>query len=640
MSFLKKLLGKKSPPPAVSAPSAQAPQPVAPPPANDPAANPDLMRVFDRDGRERFIPRQEWRDNVLLGHLEKVWNDPEHLHATIVKSLNDGFLTDMVEPAEQLLRIDPVPERAAVTLSVVYRELGRLADSEGVLRKQVEQHGETGTVLVNLARIHAARGETDQSQSTLWRAIELDANHDEGLAWYVSLQREQGGDAAGLEALRRVAGLPGSWRARLGLAHEALGRHELAEATALYREAIAAAGSPPPADLLVKLSGDLGAAGYLTEMLELAAPLYDVAVHGFPPAHNFLKACVVLGEFDAAGALLDLLYAQQQPDWRPHLARWEAELAHARLARVEPKPDAPRSVALLVDDGPVWLPAGSAAGELFPITGGSPLALAFLGSTAEAQGPADQGTHRVSDAPGRFSRALPLFLAEQVRFAGGARVRPIVPWIQGEIPAFLLGRQPWTAAEAVQHARAIEPACGYIVVTHLQAAADPWRVELRLVRVSDATVLGTSSAEFSIKDPEAALRGLTAELLALLRREAGWVEVAPTAAYRVPTGAVFGLYLLRLEQLQAIRCNTMEGVPVHCLHGERDVLDGMLHLCLLQPDNVVPRLLYVQALRQLLSRRPQVVAEYRERTLLLQQEKPLASPAQELVGRLVAELFP
>jgi hypothetical protein len=82
---------------------------------------------------------------------------------------------------------------------------------------------------------------------------------------------------------------------------------------------------------------------------------------------------------------------------------------------------------MLVGDGPVWLPKQSPAGQLFPEPAGETVRIAFLGSTAELAMPGDKPTRQLSDSAGRMSRAIPLFLAEQIRFNGRARVHPVVP---------------------------------------------------------------------------------------------------------------------------------------------------------------------------------------------------------------------
>ena len=94
---------------------------------------------------------------------------------------------------------------------------------------------------------------------------------------------------------------------------------------------------------------------------------------------------------------------------------------------------------------------------------------------------------------------------------------------------------------------------------------------------------------------------------------------------------------LRLEQLLAIRCAGMNGVPSGFFHGEREVLDGNLQLCLDHPVNVSTRILLVQTLAAFKRVRPEILPEFKERIALLQKEKPLPEPAQGVVQRMINE---
>ncbi len=612
----------------------------APTPPSDPARDPNLVRVFDGYGRELFVPRAEWRERVLVHRLQEARDDPEALGQVIRLALDDGFLDEVIEPAEHLAAIDPIPERAAILLAGVYFGKKRFDEAERVLRRSVERSGETGTLLANLAEIEAERGDGARALATAWRALELDPNLDNAFARYLAGHADEGNPANRLAALQRIAALPGSWRARLWLARAALEHRALDEALALYREALALAGAPVPADLLGQMSADLGNAAHLPELLELAAPRFDVAFHGLAVGNNLLKANLDLGRLDAARVLLDRLYAQQRPDWKAALDHWDGELAKARVGTAAFPADAKLVLAMLHGDGPVWLPADSAAAELFPTATGERVQLAFLGSSGETGMEGERIQAGLADGPGRLARALPLFLAEQTYFGAGVQVRPLVPWVRGDTSAFVFCAVPWSDEEAARHARGVEPPADYVVATHLRAVAEPWRVELRLIRAIDGRVCGTAAADFPVARPEAALRRLAADLLQLLHQETGLELSDPPANYQVPAGPGFGFYLLGLEKLLAVRCHAADPASVGDLHGERGILDSQLHFCLAEPGHLVPRLVLAQTLKRMAAIRPTVVAEYREKVAWLQHDRPLPAPAQGVLQRLFAEVFP
>ena len=177
MSLFENLFGKKKEEPA----PAKAP-PAKPPTA--PAQGPEMIRVFDAYGRECRIPREEWRTKVLPSNIESNWNNPEQLYGVIFNALNDGFRAEVAGAAEQLYKIDPNTERRTCIWSIVLRETGRLDESEKVLRDSIARHGESAQIVMNLAKIYAARQDQAKAEETLWRSLELDPNQQHGFGWF------------------------------------------------------------------------------------------------------------------------------------------------------------------------------------------------------------------------------------------------------------------------------------------------------------------------------------------------------------------------------------------------------------------------------------------------------------------------
>ena len=630
MSFLGKLFGKK---PDDNTPPALTPPPASPAPPDAPA----MMKVWDDYGRTYEISREEWRTKVLPGNFQKNWNKPDDLAGLIHNSLTDGFIADCLEPARQLHRIDPQPKRGATFLAVTLLQLKKFDEAEKVVTDALRRHGEDGALLTNLAKAQSGKGDGALAERTLWHALEVDPNFDNGMLWYVAIHRDRGGDTAAQEALHRVAALPGSWRAQLWIAKAALKSKQLPEALDLYRECLARIGKPMPADPLMMISGDLGNAGHIPEILQIVAPHFDATAHGLLVGNNLIKAHLDLGQLDAARRILDQLFQQNRGDWKEHLSYWDTELAKAKVALTEAPREMP-SVAMLTIDGPVWLKPESPAAELFPAKPADAPTVALIGSAAEVITNSKRMQHQMSDAPGRMTRALPLFLAEQLEFGSNARVQTLVPWVLGESPAFVFGSAPWADADAAAYARQTEAKSDYVVIAFLKPNADPWTVELRLVRTIDAKCLGTVTGSFPVGQPDAGLPALAKQLLALVREHAEVQTTTPPPQYQLPVGAWFGSYLLRLEQLLAVRCSGMDGVPSGFLNGEREIVDGNLQLCLEHSQNVGVRILFVQTLLAMKRARPAVVAEYREKVARLQREEPLSEPAHSVVQRMLNEV--
>lgn len=287
----------------------------------------ETITVYDKDGGALAVSIEEWRNKVLPATIQKAWDDPGRLYQLIVQSLKDGFIDEVVEASERLREIDGQSQRSAVVLGIVYLRGNRLEDAGRVLEESLEKHGDDGAVLTNLAKVQKARGEDELSEKTLWRALEVDPNLNNGLLWYEAIYRERDGVDGGLDAMRRVAALPGSWRARLWLARAELESGNLEAALKLYEESFANAPTPVPTDLLIQVSGDLGRNGHLKEIIQIAEPKFDPAKHGIVAGGNLVKAHMELGNTDDAKRIIDQLKSLGRPDWKKHIAFLESVIA-------------------------------------------------------------------------------------------------------------------------------------------------------------------------------------------------------------------------------------------------------------------------------------------------------------------------
>ena len=629
MSFFKKLLGKRDAP--IDA------QVTAPPRADShPNTGPDMIRVYDAYGREMFITKEQWRTNVLPGSLESARSDPAKLYGTIVIALQDGFAQDVVAYAEHLQRTDPIPTRGATVLGIVYLQLHRLDEAERVLQECLERHGEDGVVLTNLAKVYAARGDDARVEATLWHALELDPNQDNGMGWYTAIHRDRGGEAGALEAFRRIASISASWRARLWLARDALHRNDLESAISLYEESLVRAKRPVPADLLMQMSGDLGTSGYLEKLLQLVVPHFDPAAHGLQVGNNVIKANLDLGRLDETRRVLDQLYAQNRPDWRQQLNFWDTELAKARLQTKSADPAHQAAISMLSIEGPLWMRNGSPFAALLAAKRPGAPRVGIFGSTALLAHPPPRAVVQLSDRPGRLSRALPVVLAEQVHLASTAVGIALIPWAQGQ--GFALFGKPYEDERLCELVRKGDSALMFVANTLVDATGETWSVALRLLRASDAVCVASAEARAPMTDPARAVETLSLDLMRILTDQD--VEPIPVPPwYRRPGGADGSDYLLRLEQQLAVSCRHLGFLQGGALSGEHEILDGALQLCVRDPDNPTVRMLFAQTLREMKKVRPEILSEYKEKADLLQREHPLAGDVGKHIGTALSEAF-
>src|ERR1044072_8689606 len=481
--------------------------------ASDPANDPNLIRVFDDFGREFFISKEEWRTTVLPGALKSHWDKPDQLCEVIIRALNDGFVGEVDRADERLYQLDPNSSRNVFVYAIVQLKKQRLNEAERVLRTFLENNGDEGSVLTNLAKVFAERGYTKKQDETLLRALTVDPNQDNALGWYEALARERSGEEAALSDLKRVAQHADSWRPQLWLARAALKAKHLPQAINYYRDGLSHVGSDVPADLLMQMSGDLGNEGHLAELLALTEPHFVPEQHGLQVGNNLLKANIDLGRVDVARKILDQLYSLQRPDWKETLGYWDTQIAKSHVAKAAVEVSEPPSMTMLLIQGPVWLKPDSPAAKLFPVTSKDGPLITFLGSSATTSNRTKVVELQIADAPGRISRALPLFLAEQVSFASEANVQTFIPWIAEGNGGFVLSGGAWTDADALEYVRQSETKTTYVVMIHLTAVSDPWSVHLRVLQTSNGECVAELESFFAQSGPGEPVIELSRRLL-------------------------------------------------------------------------------------------------------------------------------
>jgi hypothetical protein len=154
---------------------------------------------------------------------------------------------------------------------------------------------------------------------------------------------------------------------------------------------------------------------------------------------------------------------------------------------------------------------------------------------------------------------------------------------------------------------------------------------MKLIRCSDGKVLFKHEAFATLDRTDILGVELAIELQRALEKHAG-TPGHLQSAYMPPAPPQLAHYMLRLEQLLAVRCARSPDA----LHGIREIVEGAMHLCLDLPKSVTLRALLADIVARVRNIRPDVADEFAERMRLLQEEHPLEEPAQSALASLFA----
>jgi tetratricopeptide (TPR) repeat protein len=222
--------------------------------------------------------------------LKEVWNKPEELYGAIVMALGDEFFAEVLDATKQLKEIDPETSRSYNVLGLTYLKNKMLTEAEQTLNEGIKKSDYKAVMTTNLAKVYVEQGLQEKAMQTLWEGIKLDPNQDNGLEWFSAIEYEKGGDTQQLEAFKKIASLPKSWRAKLYVARHYLEQKEFDKAKNIYKEILEIANNEP--DAIWVITGDLGLNNRIDDIFELIYPVFNVQIHGIDSALNMIQACI------------------------------------------------------------------------------------------------------------------------------------------------------------------------------------------------------------------------------------------------------------------------------------------------------------------------------------------------------------
>ncbi|MDP5238206.1 hypothetical protein Q9Q94_01615 [Uliginosibacterium sp. 31-16] len=594
----------------------------------------ELITVYDAYGRELQITRSDWREKMLQPNLELKWDKPDELYTIIVSALNDGFAADLVPAADRLLVIDTIPERSHTIHGIVLMKNGQLDAAEATLRAGMRKVGETSTLLTNLAKVHAESGDEARSHEVLWQAVQADPNQDNGLLWWATIQRDRDGEAGYLQALRTAATLPGSWRAQLWLARHHLEHGEVDQARALYAEVLA--GGQYDSSTLMMISGDLGNNGQVPLILELVGPAFDEKKHDPMAGLNLLRAYQHLGKADEGEALLGRMYALGHAPIKQHLNQFAQAFQEMRKQAAQGTPIDPAELKIttLAITQPIWHYGLRNADWLFAQKPEGAPEVGFFALSKMPDGSERAESQREDDL-GRYTRAIPLYLAEAAHYWSDYAASTYILVVEGGGPILTAGETDGNALFDI-----VPPTMKYFVTGELgcrgEGEAASWQISLSLWDCATRKQQATESGHAT----NAELGSLVLKLEQRLMARIGLKREQPLDEFYLhPTAEVLAPYLTELGQAFMLTLAANKHMPTSEMWGERAMLEWPLNMALHWPSVEVPKLMYLSGLGKALDYGSGVLPEYKERSLQLLKDAQEVSSTAARLAPLVWRVF-
>ncbi len=332
-------------------------------------------------------------------------------------------------------------------------------------------------------------------------------------------------------------GTGASTKARLATARERLEARDVAGALAIYEEILASSGDR--ADVLVTISGDLGAHGFVAEIIELVAPRYDAERHGPATGINLIQAYLAVRNADAAQHILDILFGLKRPELEDRLHGFSNAIAELLHQPEQTSPDAGTAqaaakVGLITLSKPVWFYGlEPLADEILPQKSGKLRRVAFgqlaLPGTTDVAAAIAAPENELT----RLSRALPAWLAETFAFSDGYAASAAVGIItppEGTTRHMVFATE-WTTENLRQLVDSNQGGLDYIVTGALTAVRGDYEVVLRLYEVKTFR----ERKKFSVRWTPATADAVLGQLHLDLRRFMEWTALPTGMTYEPPT---------------------------------------------------------------------------------------------------------
>jgi hypothetical protein len=295
---------------------------------------------------------------------------------------------------------------------------------------------------------------------------------------------------------------------QLAAARDKLKAKDVAGAMAIYEGVLAGAGDR--ADVLVTISGDLGANGHVKELIELLAPRYDAQRHGAAAGINLLQAYLVTRNAEAAQHLLDLLFSLQQPALESRLVGFSNAVAELFVAEHEAAEQSPMTeteakISLVSVSKPIWFYGLEAlAPHLLAKPEGKRRRVAFAQCALPGVEDLAARAAQPEEALGRLSRGLPLWFAET--FAASAGYEAVAAVGASDRRHYAFFPAEWAAENIRQLHDTTEGGLDYVVTGALRNRNDDFELTLRIWEVKKYRELKAFATKWTPSNADEELR--------------------------------------------------------------------------------------------------------------------------------------
>lgn len=584
----------------------------------------DFVECFDEQGQKVLVPREEIKKSILPNQFKNHWNIADALYNDILLALKDEFNKEALDAAKHLVHIDEIKERGYTTLAIAFMANELFGEAEKTLNKYINLYGKSAIVLTNLAKVHYSRDDKERALEIAWESLCLDPNQEATLHWWILLDKEAGEKYNLTDLIKRATAIKGSWLPQLYLARYYLEQKDLESAKPLYEYVLNTAIDELP--VLFIISGDLGNNGYINEIIDIVAPLYDAEKHDIMAGLNILHAYLQTGNHIEGQKLITKLMKIERADVRAFLTKLSKDFDIIKKGNMKNEA-VPEKIEyeLVVTDKPIWYYGLKAPEWLLPkeLRKGNIGFLSFVDLTDKTE---NLTQLQPEDDSGRMTRSMPLLLQEIALFNLGTETKFLLPIAKDVGPAVM--RAEYNIKSLADAARTND--LDLLVTGSITEKESEYEIKVILFE--------SKSQSIQTFEMKLLKEGINTEFISSLSSiiskiaEICDVELVEADYYNVPGENIVYSYLGALGQslMQSLVDNKV--VKLENLWGERNILNWYLNLALSSPDSIVSKIILISGLAKSKSYGSEVYKEFKEQIVaLISDEQSENSQIKQLV---------
>lgn len=403
----------------------------------------EMIDLLDSAGCRMQMPFKQWRTKVLPQNIKSSWNNADALAKWVLGGLRDGLSQDVEKASEHLMKIDSNKERAVCFRANVLMDLKKYQEMEELIINHLKKHPKTGVILTNLATAQNFLGKKE-FMMTLEEGLKLDPNQDKGLLWWAALYNESArkgldisDESAYLMGITEAERKFGGWRAKQCLGSFFANQKKKEVAIHWFEKALQE--KDWMHELLLSITGDLGKNGFIEDALKIVEPVYQPNRDNFFTGTNLLQCYLELRQVDKGQALLDKMFAIRDIGMEERLLWYQGKFNEIRGAKkIVPQEDVlAGGITITRIDNPLWSVGvgGKKTGFEIEKTGKKIALLQFYQKLGEVK----EASVSSEDDTGRFSRAILLYLFEDIYYGADANPSFLFPTVKNSNYVVLSG---------------------------------------------------------------------------------------------------------------------------------------------------------------------------------------------------------